>query len=108
MSIREEFQVHLINPEGIAAAEAIALALSEALDKVDAIVPAGRERSLFVTNMQQAAFWAKRAIAIEPGYQLQFEPCQACQARGHLFADGGMKVDCARCKGTGRQVAKNG
>lgn len=71
MSIREEFNVHILNPEGIAAARAVAEVFSEALTKLDALGLGGRERALVVTNLQQAGFWAKRGVATQPQYQAE-------------------------------------
>ncbi len=34
------------------------------------VLPPGRERALVVTKLQEAAFWAKRAVAIVPTNQI--------------------------------------
>lgn len=51
----------------MAKAEEIAQAFSDLLTKLDALCPTCRERSLAVTTLQEAAFWAKRAVAVMPG-----------------------------------------
>ena len=66
--IRHEFDVHLLNEEGIAKARSIALSFSVLMDHHDDI-PACREKSLAITKLQEAAFWMKRAIAIDTQYQ---------------------------------------
>lgn len=69
MTMRSEFQVHMLNGTGIERATALGEAFSELLTKVEAIVPASRERSLVVTKLQEAAFWAKRGMAVDPANQ---------------------------------------
>lgn len=71
MSVRNEFQVHILNDEGIAKANALAEAFSSTLDLIEKIVPPSRERSLVVTKLQEAAFWAKRGMAVDPANQKQ-------------------------------------
>jgi len=66
---RTEFAVHSLNDQGLAKAGDLADIFSDALDKIEAFVPAGRERSLVVTKLQEAAFFAKRAIALDPANQ---------------------------------------
>lgn len=67
MSIqRSEFAVHLLNDRGLAKATDVADILSEALSRIETHVPPGRERSIVVTKMQEACFFAKRGIALDP------------------------------------------
>lgn len=73
MSVRAEFQTHLLNERGLAAASAIGQVFSDALDKIEALVPSGRERALVTTKLQEAAFFAKRAIAVDPANQIKDE-----------------------------------
>lgn len=68
-NIRQEFQVHLLNETGISKAAQLGCIFSEALEKIEAIVPAGRERALIITKLQEASFFAKRAIATIPENQ---------------------------------------
>lgn len=69
MTTRSEFQVHLLNDAGIAKANALAEVFSATLDTIEKLVPAGRERSLVITKLQEASYWAKRGIAIDPANQ---------------------------------------
>jgi hypothetical protein len=69
MSRRQEFAVHILNDIGIAKATALGKIFSDALDAIEAIVPAGRERALVVTKLQEASFFAKRGIAVDPANQ---------------------------------------
>ena len=64
--MRSEFQVHLLNSEGIAKANALGDIFSTALDQIEALIPPGRERALVITKLQEASFFAKRAIALDP------------------------------------------
>lgn len=68
--MRQEFQVHRLNEVGLQKAEMLGEAFSILLETVDALVPQGRERSLVVTKLQEASYWAKRAIAVQPDNQL--------------------------------------
>lgn len=64
MSIRQEFQVHVLTDRGLALATEIAEVFSDTLERIEALVPAGRERALVVTKLQEAAFYAKRGMAM--------------------------------------------
>ncbi len=72
--MRQEFMVHMLNDQGVAAARALGEAFSQLLEAVEAVVPAGRERSLVVTKLQEASFFAKRAVALEPNHQTASYP----------------------------------
>jgi hypothetical protein len=68
--IRSEFQVHILNADGLSKASALQDIFTEALNKIEAIVPPTRERALVVTKLQEACFFAKRAVAILPENQV--------------------------------------
>ena len=68
--MRQEFSVHVLNEKGLEQARQIGDIFSTALDRLEEIVPAGRERALVVTKLQEAAFFAKRAIATDTTNQL--------------------------------------
>lgn len=67
--MRNEFQVHLLNDEGIAKATELGEAFSDCLTRVEAVLPASRERALVVTKLQEASFFAKLGIAVLPTHQ---------------------------------------
>ncbi len=77
--IRDEFAVHLLNEQGQRAAETIAMAFTELLNAIEPLLPRpgeepeGRDwrllRALVVGRLQEAAFWAKRCIAVRPENQ---------------------------------------
>jgi hypothetical protein len=67
--MKQEFQVHRLNEEGMKKAEAIAEAFSTLLESVEEMCPQSRERSIVVTKLQEASFWAKRSIAVNHDHQ---------------------------------------
>ena len=67
----DEFKVHLLNAKGLQSAEIAASAFETLLATLDeGCAIGGRERALVVTKLQEASFWAKRSIAINPAHQL--------------------------------------
>lgn len=70
----DEFKVHRLNENGLAKADQIGSRFAELLGDLEALIPPGRERSLVVTKLQEAAFFAKRGIAILPENQLDAPP----------------------------------
>ncbi len=68
--IREEFQVHMLNEQGKDKATELASLFSEFLYNLERIVPPSRGRSLVVTKLQEASFFAKREIAMLPENQI--------------------------------------
>lgn len=80
MAIRPEFAVHRLNALGMAKAEGLAEAFSQLLSSIEAVMgsqnyvadgpPTGaREIALVRTKLEEAAFFAKRAIAVRPENQ---------------------------------------
>ncbi len=67
--MRQEFQVHVLNDQGLDKARQLGEVFSTALEGIEAIIPQGRERALVVTKLQEASFFAKRAIATDPSNQ---------------------------------------
>lgn len=66
----DEFSVHRLNEDGLKKAEQIAGAFDALLAVLDGLGVGGRERAIVVTKMQEASFFAKRAIATQPANQL--------------------------------------
>lgn len=68
-TVRSEFQVHLLNDEGISKAAELSVVFSQALTKIEHLVPrtpeTGRLLALVTTKLQEASFFAKRAIAVD-------------------------------------------
>jgi hypothetical protein len=64
MQVRSEFGVHLLNPEGISKAQKIATILSNTLDALEDLCGKdGREMAVVRTKMEEAGFFAKKAMA---------------------------------------------
>jgi hypothetical protein len=57
------FEVHMLTDEGKVKAEAIAQSFDRLLTELRSLVPSGRELALTVTNLEQAAFFAKKGMA---------------------------------------------
>jgi hypothetical protein len=65
----DDFKVHVLNEEGLKLAAEIAHYFQQLLDLMEARMPASRELSLVRTHLQEACFWAKRGMAIDPKHQ---------------------------------------
>lgn len=65
------FKVHRLNARGIAAAESIAQAFTQLLRDVEPLAAgsSGRELAIVRTKLQEACFFAKRAMAMNPENQ---------------------------------------
>lgn len=62
--IRPEFAVHILNEEGIQKAKDIAFLFSEFLDKLESYIgPPGREVAIVKTKLEEAGFFAKKAMS---------------------------------------------
>lgn len=111
----DPFKVHRLNEGGLAKAEQAATILRNALADLKALmvptVPAGyvantsfamREQALVVTKLQEASFFAKRAIALDPQNQFDYTPHRwvvdedktYCRNRGCTTDTGGMFSTC--------------
>lgn len=89
--MREEFKVQLLNDEGLAKASDVGFIFSKALDAIEQLISPGRERALVVTKLQEACFFAKRAIALDPANSAAYSLAAVNQPRT-------CKCDCAaRC-----------
>lgn len=70
-AIREEFDVHVLNHEGLRKARDIASCFSTLLNDLEEHCGKdGREMALVRTHLQQANFFAKRAMVTRPENQL--------------------------------------
>jgi hypothetical protein len=61
-----EFSVHRLNSNGLAKADTLAAAFAACLAAVSEYLGPGRELALVVTKLQEACFYAKRGIALQP------------------------------------------
>jgi hypothetical protein len=65
--MNNEFAVHMLNEQGKTKALIIALTFNECLNKLLEVNPeASREMSLARTKLEEAAFFAKKAMANRP------------------------------------------
>ena len=73
--MRQEFAVHMLNDEGKKKATIIARKFHEVLCSVEALCdtpeghrgPGGREMAIVRTKLEEACFFAKKAMASQPG-----------------------------------------
>ncbi len=67
------FKVHLLNDVGLARAGELADLFQSVLDRIESICggvgSGGRDLAIVRTKLQEASFFAKRAMAINPAHQ---------------------------------------
>lgn len=79
VSQRSEFATHFLNEEGIECAKEIARVFSFTLDRIEAICGTdGREMAIVRTKMEEAGFFAKKAMAVRPVF-LRDEQRNLCE-----------------------------
>lgn len=64
--MNSEFEVHILNEEGIQSAKDIAFLFDEFLEKLKPYCCAGRELSIVRTKLEEASFFAKKSMAMNP------------------------------------------
>lgn len=62
--MRKEFEVHMLNATGKAKAQDIAQGFDQLLARLETTCPPGREMSIVRTKLEEAAFFAKKAMAV--------------------------------------------
>jgi hypothetical protein len=67
--MNDDFKVHVLNEDGLRIANDIAVQFQLLLDRMEEVMSPSRELSLVRTHLQDACFWAKRGIAIDPKHQ---------------------------------------
>lgn len=75
MAIRKEFQVHRLNERGMDRAHQLASHFSDLLNNIEALIPTEngphqRELAIVRTKLEEACFFAKRALAMQAVNQL--------------------------------------
>lgn len=63
------FQVHMLNDLGVKTAEDIAAHFDGLLAHLSTVCPDGRELALVKTKLEEACFYAKKAMASDPRNQ---------------------------------------
>lgn len=64
-----EFEVHILNERGIAAAKELAEIFDKTLDQLSTYCSPGREWSIVKTKLEEASFFAKKSLAKSPQFQ---------------------------------------
>ena len=67
--MNREFTTHILNELGIVKAQAIANHFDHLLEGLKGFVPEGREHSIVKTKLEEACFFAKKAMANDPENQ---------------------------------------
>lgn len=65
------FAVHKLNEDGMTKAKKIAYAFDNCLTELESVCPSGRELSIVKTKLEEAAFFAKKAMATAPENQIE-------------------------------------
>lgn len=65
----DEFKVHRLNEEGLAKCDELARKFEALLAYIEMLIPAGRERAIVTTKLQESSYFAKRGLALQKGYQ---------------------------------------
>lgn len=61
--MHDAFAVHMLTDDGKVKAREIAYAFNELLQRLDAACPDGREMAIVRTKLEEACFFAKKAMA---------------------------------------------
>jgi hypothetical protein len=68
-TIRPEFNYHQLNQEGVRKAKTVSILFSNLLDELEGICGSGREIAIVRTKLEEASFFAKKAVAVNPDNQ---------------------------------------
>ena len=60
------FDTHKLNETGFEKVKTLKATMNDAVEKVMATIPEGRDRAIFVTKLEEGMFFATRAIAACP------------------------------------------
>lgn len=64
--IQDRVTYHAPSPKGVERHQALSEAAAYFMSVVNGIVPEGREKSLAITNIEQAKMWASAGVARNP------------------------------------------
>jgi hypothetical protein len=72
---RSEFAVHLLNDKGKDGARRLADLFTTVLDEIEGLVGVdGREIAIVRTKLEEASFFAKKALAMHAENQIEYVP----------------------------------
>lgn len=61
------FETHKLNEQGFTQVEAFKKAITKMWLEIDGILPESREKSIFKTKLEEAAFFGTKAVASKEG-----------------------------------------
>jgi len=67
--MHKEFEVHMLTSEGLRNSQTIATLFNNLLCELESFLPARREFSIVKTKLEEACFFAKKAMASDIKYQ---------------------------------------
>lgn len=70
-TVNPEFRVHRLTEAGLKKADDIAAVFDEALTKLKALCPEGHHFALVKTKLEEASFFAKKSMAVDPANQAE-------------------------------------
>lgn len=69
--MHQEFKVHKLNEDGLVKARALAVHFDKLLGALEEMCPTGRELAIVRTKLEEACFFAKKAVANDPINQVK-------------------------------------
>lgn len=70
-TVSQHFRSHLLNDQGIAVCNSVSIKFHELLLFVQAVAGESREMSIVRTKLEEACFFAKKAVAVRADNQLK-------------------------------------
>lgn len=61
------FEAHKLSEQGLSEVETFKTQLAHVIREIDGLLPDGRERSIFLTKIEEAVFFGTKSIASKPG-----------------------------------------
>jgi hypothetical protein len=74
--MNKEFESYALNPDGMHYAARISISFDKLLTELKIFCPPGRELSIAATKLEEACFFAKKAMSTNPDHQEVPTPCQ--------------------------------
>jgi len=64
--VNKAFEVHMLSPAGKQRAKSIAERFDELLNAIEPLILDGRCKSIVATKLEEACFFAKKGMALDP------------------------------------------